>query len=57
MESEPKDEHRPSGHPTVPGSSGPGEPGYEGRATIGDEGAVEEGWEESEPMEGEAPTG
>ena len=27
-----------TGHPDVPGSSDPGEPGYEGRATVGDEG-------------------
>jgi hypothetical protein len=43
--------------PDSPGSSGPGDPGYEGRATVGDEGAVEEAWEQTEPMEGEAPTG
>jgi len=43
--------------PKVPGSSDPGEPGYEGRATVGDEGAVEDAWEKTEPMEGEAPTG
>jgi hypothetical protein len=43
--------------PKVPGSSDPGEPGYEGRVTVGDEGAVEDAWEKTEPMAGEAPTG
>jgi hypothetical protein len=37
------EETQEKSRPKVPGSSDPGEPGYEGRATVGDEGAVEDG--------------
>ena len=47
-----------------PGASGPGEPGYEGRAPIGDEGGAMEppagetpAEAVAEATEGEAPTG
>jgi hypothetical protein len=34
----------------APGASGPGEPGYEGRATVGDEGAaaIAQSWSDVE---------
>lgn len=54
---EQRDEHADGGHPEVPGSSGPGEPGYEGSTGVGEEGAADEEFEKSDPMEGEAPTG
>ena len=40
---------------TAPGASGPGDPGYEGGATVGDEGAaaVDQSWRDI----GSVPTG
>ena len=37
-----KHPHEHASEAGAPGASGPGEPGYEGRVTIGEEGAAEE---------------
>ena len=41
---------RSSRQALAPGASGPGDPGYEGRATVGDEGAaaVDQSWRDVE---------
>ena len=66
-----QDPHDHSSAAGSPGASGPGEPGYEGEVTVGDEGGgevveqlekgdkpeVEEGWEQAKSMEGQAPSG
>jgi hypothetical protein len=44
----------------APGASGPGDDGYEGRVTVGEEGAATEeppAEAEADATEGEAPTG
>lgn len=65
-----KEPHEHASNAGAPGASGPGEPGYEGEVTVGDDASevveqlegddkpdVEQGWEDAKSMEGQAPSG